>query len=199
MKTIKTISIIAALALGITSAHAGRGVTIVVPGASSQLQNASGAQHTFAVGEMYTYKITSINYCLKTMDASSPGNTIVLSNNGEHIANIVIPLECKQVEEGSAPLDITLSGNINLQFDFQHAASAFGAIALNVEYTESAPEASGSLTAPSYANTEDRPNIDWSALISVKTETSVTDVSGSISGAQSEADNAGNTQTKKTN
>ncbi|MGB1936564.1 MAG: hypothetical protein ACPH5P_02240 [Akkermansiaceae bacterium] len=198
MKRMKYI-ILAALAIAVTSAHAGRGCMIVVPGAGSQIQHASHAQHTFAVGEMHSYKITKINYCLKTMDASSPGNMIVLTNNGQHVADIVIPLERKKVEEGEILLDVTLQGDINLNFDFQHAASAFGAIALCVEYIENAPEASGSLTAPSYANTDEKPNIDWSALISVKTETSVTDVSGSISGAQSEADNAGNTKTTKSN
>jgi hypothetical protein len=201
MKTMKTMSIIAMLALGITSAKAGRGCTIIVPGAATQLQHASHAKHTFAVGQMYSYEINSINYCLKTMDASSPGNRIALYNNGSFLANINIPLERKNVEEGSVTFDppITLTGDINLLFDFEHTASAFGAIALNVESIKSAPEASGKLTAPSHANAEDKPNIDWTALISVKTDTSVTDVSGSITGARKCADNSGTTKTRKSN
>ena len=201
MKTMKTISILALLALSTVSAQAGRGCSIVVPGAATQLQHASHAKHTFAIGEMYSYEINSLNYCLKTMDASSPGNKIVLSHNGTHLVDVIIPLERKKVEEGTVTFDppIQLNGDVNLLFDFQHSASAFGAIALNVEYIRSAPEASGKLEAPTYANAEDKPNIDWSALISVKTDTSVTDVSGSIAGAKVLADNSGTTKTKKSN
>lgn len=197
----KTISILAILALGIVSAHAGRGCTIIVPGAATQLQHASHAKHTFSCGDYHSYRITSINYCLKTMDASSPGNKIVLYNNGVKLADIIIPLERKKVEEGTVTFTEPhqLSGDINLLFDFEHAASAFGAIALNAECIKSVPEASGTLVAPTYANTEDHPVIDWSALISVKTETSVTDVSGSIAGAKVLADNSGTTETKKSN
>ena len=32
------------------------------------------------LAKMYSYEINSLNYCLKTMDASSPGNRIVLYN-----------------------------------------------------------------------------------------------------------------------
>ena len=91
-----------------------------------------------------------------------------------------------------ASFPIELSGPINLTFDFAHAASAFGAVALNCEYSPTPPEASGNLDAPLAANAEDRPSINWNALISVKTETTVTDVSGAIPGATVEADNAGN-------
>jgi hypothetical protein len=197
----KTISIIAIFALGIISAHAGRGCTIIVPGAATQVQHASHAKHTFAIGQMYIYEINSINYCLKTMDASSPGNSIALYNNGAFLTNINIPLERKKVEEGTVTFNppLELTGDINLLFDFEHTASAFGAIALNCKSTRSAPEASGKLTAPTYANTEDKPNIDWTALISVKTDTSVTDVSGSICGAKVVADNSGTTQTRRSN
>ncbi len=201
MKTTQTISILATLALGITSANAGRGCTIVVPGAATQIQHASHAKHTFAVGQMYSYKINSMNYCLKTMDASSPGNKIVLYNNGNRLTDIMIPLVRKRVKEGTVTFDppITLTNDINLLFDFEHTASAFGAIALNVECIRSAPEASGKLVAPTYANTEDHPNIDWTALLSVKTNTSVTDVSGTICGARVAADNCGTTRTKRCN
>ena len=207
MKTKKTtIAILATLAFCIAAAQAGRGCQIIVPCAPSQLQHANAAKHTFGVGEMHSYTINSVSFCLKTMDASSPGNKIVLSNNGQYLCELAIPLERKVVTEGvlneiTCPgvFPIELSGPINLTFDFAHAASAFGAVALNCEYSPTPPEASGNLDAPLAANAEDRPSINWNALISVKTETTVTDVSGAIPGATVEADNAGITKTKKSN
>lgn len=200
MKIKQTLCILASVAFGITSAQAGRGCTLIVPSTASQLQHASHAKHTFDVGQMYSYTINSISYSLKTIDASSPGNKIVLYNNGEQIAELAIPLVRKTVKEGTITFDppIELSGDISLLFDFEHAASAFGAIAVNAEYQESAPEASGELVAPTYANTEDKPNLDWSALISVKTENVVTDVSGSAGGVEVEVPNAGTTETTDT-
>ena len=199
-----TIIALAALALGIATAQAGRGCQIIVPCAPSQLQHANAAKHHFAVGEMYSYTVNSVSFCLKTMDASSPGNRIVLYNNGQYLCELAIPLERKVVAEGVLNKDtchgvfpIELTGDVNLTFDFEHAASAFGAVALNCEYAPTPPEASGNLEAPLAANAEDHPSIDWNALISVKTETTVTDVSGAVAGATVEADNAGQTKTKK--
>lgn len=200
MKMKSIITTIAALALGISASQAGRGTTLIVPGTDSQLQHASHAKHTFDVGEMYSYTVNSVSYSLTTMDASSTGNKIVLtitSDEGTQNVDLTIPLVRKEVVEGTIvfnpPLELT--GEITMLFDFQHSASAYGAVALNTEYQQSAPEASGKLIAPAYANTEDCPNIDWSALISVKTETGSTDVSGAAAGADVEAVNGGTTET----